>query len=329
MADERLDAGDPLLRDAGQRRPGGRRRRDRGGEQGRGVRPAGRRPRRRLHDGLARATRTARRSTPRASSTRTSSPRGSTAWSSRSTTSGRCIFNLHVPPYDSSLDTAPALTDDLEVVMSGSAPKMIPVGSTAVRSVDRAPPADAVAPRPRPREPGGDPDRPHAGDQPGSDYHTGRINGCLIQLARRRRPPPVRDRDDGERFAAPPRGRGARPDRRRRRRGPHRPPDGRHGHPPAARRPVSRVPGAHLRGPRRPHPHARTRAGSSAWPPRAAGSRAVEFNALNGARRMLFHDPDSAAQVDVFVDTFEMCHRLPLADGLDRAGPLSLWRRTW
>lgn len=51
---------------------------------------------------------------------------------------------------------------------------------------------------------------------------------------------------------------------------------------------------------------------------------AVEFNALNGARRMLFHDPESAAQIDVFVDTFEMCHRLPLADGLDRAGPLSL-----
>ena len=28
----------------------------------------------------------------------------------------RCIFNLHVPPYDSSLDTAPALNDKLEVV---------------------------------------------------------------------------------------------------------------------------------------------------------------------------------------------------------------------
>jgi len=51
---------------------------------------------------------------------------------------------------------------------------------------------------------------------------------------------------------------------------------------------------------------------------------AVEFNALNGARRMLFHDPESPAQIDVFVDAFEMCHRLPLADGLDRAGPLSL-----
>jgi hypothetical protein len=48
---------------------------------------------------------------------------------------------------------------------------------------------------------------------------------------------------------------------------------------------------------------------------------ATEFNALNGARRLLFHDPASDAQVDVFVDGFEMCHALPLTDGLDRPGP--------
>ncbi len=46
----------------------------------------------------------------------------------------RCIFNLHVPPYDSTLDTAPALDENLAVVMSGSAPKLIGVGSTAVKS---------------------------------------------------------------------------------------------------------------------------------------------------------------------------------------------------
>jgi hypothetical protein len=44
------------------------------------------------------------------------------------------------------------------------------------------------------------------------------------------------------------------------------------------------------------------------------------FNALNGARRLLFHDPASEAQVDVFVEAFEMCHRLPLADRLDAPG---------
>jgi hypothetical protein len=48
---------------------------------------------------------------------------------------------------------------------------------------------------------------------------------------------------------------------------------------------------------------------------------AVEFNALNGARRLLFGDPLSDAQVDVFVGEFSMCHVLPLADGLDAPGP--------
>ena len=48
---------------------------------------------------------------------------------------------------------------------------------------------------------------------------------------------------------------------------------------------------------------------------------AREFNALNGARRLLFHDPSSDAQVDVFVEAFEMCHKLRLADRLDQPGP--------
>ena len=48
---------------------------------------------------------------------------------------------------------------------------------------------------------------------------------------------------------------------------------------------------------------------------------AAEFNALNGARRLLFHDPLSEAQVDVFVGEFSMCHELPLADSLGRPGP--------
>lgn len=47
---------------------------------------------------------------------------------------------------------------------------------------------------------------------------------------------------------------------------------------------------------------------------------AREFNALNGARRLLFNDPDSEAQIDVFVEAFEMCHSLPLAAGLRDPG---------
>lgn len=48
---------------------------------------------------------------------------------------------------------------------------------------------------------------------------------------------------------------------------------------------------------------------------------APAFNALSGGRRLLFEDPASEAQVDVFVESFEMCHTLPLAESLDRPGP--------
>jgi hypothetical protein len=40
------------------------------------------------------------------------------------------------------------------------------------------------------------------------------------------------------------------------------------------------------------------------------------FNALNGARRLLFHDETHGRQIDVFVDRFEMCHVLPLTERL-------------
>lgn len=43
------------------------------------------------------------------------------------------IFNLHVPPHDSTLDMAPELTEDLRVVAKGGEANMMPVGSTAVR----------------------------------------------------------------------------------------------------------------------------------------------------------------------------------------------------
>jgi uncharacterized protein len=45
------------------------------------------------------------------------------------------IFNLHCPPYDSGLDVAPELSDDLRVVREGGEPKLISVGSTSVRTL--------------------------------------------------------------------------------------------------------------------------------------------------------------------------------------------------
>ncbi len=92
----------------------------------------------------------------------------------------KAVFNLHVPPYDSTLDTAAELDENLSVVMLGSEPKMIPVGSTAVRElIERYQPALSL--------------HGHVHESagakrigrtlcinPGSDYHTGRIAGCLI-----------------------------------------------------------------------------------------------------------------------------------------------------
>lgn len=40
------------------------------------------------------------------------------------------------------------------------------------------------------------------------------------------------------------------------------------------------------------------------------------FNALNGARRLLFEEPGGERRVDVFVGGFQMCHRLPLLESL-------------
>ncbi|MBX6764615.1 MAG: metallophosphoesterase [Rubrobacteraceae bacterium] len=94
----------------------------------------------------------------------------------------RCIFNLHVPPYDSQLDTAPELDEDLQVVMQGSKPKQIPVGSTAVRAViERHQPLLSLHGHVH-ESPGAVRIGRTLCINPGSDYHTGRISGCLLAL---------------------------------------------------------------------------------------------------------------------------------------------------
>ena len=45
------------------------------------------------------------------------------------------VLNLHVPPYDSGLDVAPKLNEQLQPVLVGGEFMRIPVGSTAVRKV--------------------------------------------------------------------------------------------------------------------------------------------------------------------------------------------------
>lgn len=44
-----------------------------------------------------------------------------------------CVFNFHTPPYDSTLDLAPELDEELKPVQVAGQPNIIPVGSTAVR----------------------------------------------------------------------------------------------------------------------------------------------------------------------------------------------------
>lgn len=47
------------------------------------------------------------------------------------------------------------------------------------------------------------------------------------------------------------------------------------------------------------------------------------FNALNGDSRLLFYDPARNRQIDVFVGSFEMCHKLPISDRIS-VEPLTL-----
>jgi Icc-related predicted phosphoesterase len=94
----------------------------------------------------------------------------------------RLILNLHVPPHDSQLDTAPALDADLNVVMSGSEPKLVPVGSTAVRElIEKYQPLLSLHGHVH-ESPGATEIGRTVSINPGSDYHTGRIAGCLINL---------------------------------------------------------------------------------------------------------------------------------------------------
>jgi Icc-related predicted phosphoesterase len=94
----------------------------------------------------------------------------------------RSIFNLHVPPYDSQLDIAPAIDAELNVQLAAGQPRMAPCGSTAVRElIERYQPL--VALHGHVHESRG---ATHLGRtlciNPGSDYHTGRISGVLVHL---------------------------------------------------------------------------------------------------------------------------------------------------
>jgi len=96
----------------------------------------------------------------------------------------RAVFNVHVPPFGTQIDEAPALDADLQVKAVLGQVQMVPVGSTAVRDWElRHQPLLGL--------------HGHIHESsgirrlgrsvvinPGSDYSTGALNGALITLDR-------------------------------------------------------------------------------------------------------------------------------------------------
>jgi uncharacterized protein len=94
----------------------------------------------------------------------------------------RAVWNIHVPPHDSQLDTAAELDDDFNVVLVGRQPHLIPVGSSAVReAIERYQPLVALHGHIH-ESPGAIRIGRTLCVNPGSDYHTGRISGCIVNL---------------------------------------------------------------------------------------------------------------------------------------------------
>ena len=99
---------------------------------------------------------------------------------------GTAIFNIHVPPRDSSLDTAFEVDEELRYVTKGGRPHEVPTGSSAVRQIiEEAQPLLSL--------------HGHIHESkgvtrigrtvainPGSDYGSGHLDGCLVHLARDR-----------------------------------------------------------------------------------------------------------------------------------------------
>jgi uncharacterized protein len=104
------------------------------------------------------------------------------ALSSKVTKPNSAIYNLHVPPIDTELDKAPAVSDDLGYVREGLGVKMIHAGSLAVRnSIERHQPLLGL--------------HGHIHESkgfvrigrtlclnPGSEYSDGILRGCLVNL---------------------------------------------------------------------------------------------------------------------------------------------------
>jgi Icc-related predicted phosphoesterase len=95
----------------------------------------------------------------------------------------RAVFNLHVPPIDSGLDTVMKLDEDFKPVYKGGRPVLVPAGSTAVRAaIERHQPLLGL--------------HGHIHESkgvarigrtvcvnPGSSYNSGQIDGAVIRIS--------------------------------------------------------------------------------------------------------------------------------------------------
>jgi len=93
------------------------------------------------------------------------------------------IFNLHVPPHGSGLDSATQIDDELRPVTSGGAPVTVPVGSTAVRElIEEYQPLLTLHGHVHESRGVGTIGRT-AIVNPGSEYGNGTIHGAIVAIA--------------------------------------------------------------------------------------------------------------------------------------------------
>jgi len=95
----------------------------------------------------------------------------------------RAIFNIHVPPWESSLDTAYEVDEELRYVTKGGRPHEVPTGSLAVRQIiEETQPVLSLHGHIHESKGVTKIGRTVA-INPGSDYGTGHLDGCLVHLA--------------------------------------------------------------------------------------------------------------------------------------------------
>ncbi|HSS34315.1 MAG TPA: hypothetical protein VLL27_13650 [Solirubrobacterales bacterium] len=96
------------------------------------------------------------------------------------------IFNIHVPPRDSSLDTAYEVDEELRYVMKGGRPHEIATGSSAVKQIiEEVQPLLSLHGHIHESKGMTKIGRTVA-INPGSDYGSGHLDGCLVHLGQER-----------------------------------------------------------------------------------------------------------------------------------------------